>query len=104
MKRLGYRRIRHIEPAVAKGYKEFRSDTGRWRGEPRRPCRAALLVDDIIDLHAETAAVANKELCLLPAATDQQLDVWNTFSSKKPQLVPDKGSPATSRRAFVASA
>jgi len=31
-------------------------------------------VDDVIDLRSESAAVTNKELYLLPAIADQQLD------------------------------
>jgi hypothetical protein len=44
-------------------------------------------IDNVIDPHAESAAVANKPFYLFPAMADEQLDIFDAFPSKKPQLM-----------------
>src|SRR5215472_5391250 len=70
VKGIDYRRIRRIEPAVAIGHEKFRPKTvdsvaNRAPGpEQRWP------VDDVIDLHAESFAIADKGRYLLPTVAD----------------------------------
>src|SRR5713226_5436289 len=90
VKRLDYRRVRRIEPAVGIGHEKFRSKTVDSAANRATGAEQRWPVDNVIDLHAESAAVANKELYLLPAVADQQLDVSDAFPSKKPQLMRDK--------------
>jgi len=82
VKRLDDRRIRRIQPAVAIGHKKFRSETLESAADRAPGAEQCRPVDDVIDLHAKSAAVANKELYLLPAIADQQLGVSDAFPAK----------------------
>ena len=70
VKGLDYRRIRRIEPAVAIGHEKFGPETVDSLANRATGAERSWPVDDVIDLHAESFAIADKERYLLPAVAD----------------------------------
>src|ERR1700746_591820 len=65
-KRFDDRRIRRIEPAVAIGHEKIWSQMVECTANRASGAKQRRAVDNVIDLHAKSAAIANKDLYLLP--------------------------------------
>src|ERR1700730_12779011 len=91
VKRLHHSTIGSVKPGIAVGDEEFGPEPVKRPADRASGADQFWAIDDILDLQAESAAIARECLDLLPTIADQKLDVLNALASAKPQLMGEEG-------------